>query len=148
VSVAVLGGQSDSKTSKQPPFLLDIRPVENPRSDAFNSKAAIYLAITNRSDHRIAFNIGFGDNDVDVFDSDGNLAPLTEIGRRYRGPLPRGGPPTQFLDPGETKSGGAVNLDVLYNFSPHRSYAVQVKAFDPETKTIVKSNIIFITPDE
>jgi len=142
VAVDVLSADDHSMANVQPPFLLDIRAVED--ATGYNFKAGVYLAITNRSDHPIAFDIGFGDNDVDIYDHTGNLAPLTEAGRRNRGPLPRGGPPTQHLQPGETKSGGAIGLDSLYVLAPG-TYTVQMRAFDGESKTIVASNRVTVT---
>jgi hypothetical protein len=147
VTVNVLGTDGDPQSGKQPPFLLDIRTPADSVRKYFGFKAAAYLAITNRSNHAIDFDIGYGDNDVDVYGRDGNLAPLTETGRRYRGPLPRGGPPTQHLQPGETKSGGMINLDSLYDLSLPGLYTVQVRAFDGESKSIVESNRITITVD-
>jgi hypothetical protein len=154
VSVEVLGPDRNPQPSKQGPFLLDNRPPSDSVKKWFGFKAAVYLAITNRSDHPIDFDIGFGINDVDVFDHDGNFAPLTETGLRYNsGPLPRGDPPwshpqtIQHLQPGETKSGGMIKLDSLYDLSRPGRYTVQVKAFDGETKTIVESNRITITVD-
>jgi hypothetical protein len=153
VTVNVLGPDGSPQPGKQPPFLLDIRPLADSVRKGFKFEAAVYLAITNMSDHPIDFDIGYGINDVDVYDHDGNLAPLTETGRRYRGPLPRGDPPiqhpqtVQHLQPGETKSGGMINLDSLYDLSRPGRYTVQVKAFDGESKTIVESNRITVTVD-
>jgi hypothetical protein len=152
VTVDVLGPDGDSQPSIQPPFQLDIRSLSDPVRKHFGFKAGVYLGITNRSDHPIDFDIGYGVNDVDVYDHDGDLAPLTETGRRYRGPLPRGGSPhpqtTQHLQPGETKSGGMINLDSLYDLSRPGRYTVQVRAFDGESKSIVESNRITATVDK
>jgi hypothetical protein len=154
VTVNVLGTDGDPQSGKQSPFLLDIRPLADSVRKWFRFKAGVYLAITNRSDHPIDFDIGYGINDVDVYDHDGNLAPLTETGRLYRGPLPRGEPPRQHmqtiqhLQPGETKSGGMINLDSLYDLSRPGRYTVQVKAFDAESKTIVESNRIAVIVDK
>jgi hypothetical protein len=154
VPVDVLGSDGNPQPGQQSPFLLDIRPLADSVRKGFGFKAGVDLAITNRSDHPIDFDIGFGINDVDVYDHDGNLAPLTETGRRYRGPLPRGDPPThhlqtiQHLQPGETKSGGMINLDSLYDVTRPGRYTVQLRAFDGESKSIVESNWITITVDK
>jgi hypothetical protein len=152
VKVDVLGPDGDPQLGIQPPFLLDIRSLAASVRGHFGFKAGVDLAITNRSDHPIDFDIGYGVNDVDVYDGDGNLALLTETGRRYRGSLPRDGPPnphtTQHLQPGETKSGGMINLDSLYDLSRPGRYTVQVRAFDGESKSIVESNRITVTVDK
>jgi hypothetical protein len=153
VTVDVLDPDGSPEPGNQPPFLLDIRSLADSVRKGFKFEAAVYLAITNRSDHPIDFDMGYGINDVDVYDRDGKLAPLTETGRRYRGPLPRGDPPTQHpqtvqhLQPGETTSGGMINLDSLYDLSRPGRYTVQVRAFDGESKTIVESNRITVTVD-
>jgi hypothetical protein len=148
VTVSVLGAEGNIQPGREPPFLLDIRPIEEPAKHGWNFNEGIYLAITNRSDHPIDFDIAFGDNDVDVYDSHGKLAPLTETGRQSRGRLQdpaKRQPPTQHLQPGETKSGGAIDLDALYDLTHLDRYTVQVRAFDDETKSIVASNRITVT---
>jgi hypothetical protein len=143
LTLNVLGQDSEIQPRQQSPFLLDIRAVENPARQGLRFKAGVYLAVTDLSDHSIEFDVAYGDSDVDVFDKAGNLAPLTDNGKLYRGPLPRGsGPPIAHLNPGETASGGMIDLDSLYDLSRPGQYIVQVIAFDPETKTTVKSNQI------
>jgi hypothetical protein len=151
VAVEVLG--PDGSPQPQAPFLLDIRPLSDSERGFFQSKASVYLAITNRSDHPIDFDIGFGVNEIDVFGQDGKLAPLTEIGRHYGGQGSAGNPPihnpqtTQHLRPGETGSGGMIKLDALYDLSRPGHYTIQVRAFDGESKTIVDSNRVTVTVD-
>jgi hypothetical protein len=142
VAVRVLDADDSSQVVPQPPFTLNIRPIIDAQA-ALNIRLGLYLAITNRSDHPISFDIGFGDDDVDVFDSPGRLARLTKTGRRYRGLLrtaAQGGTPIQRLKPGETVSGGVINLEALYDLSRAGVYTVQLRAMDDETGTIVTSN--------
>lgn len=154
ITVNVVGSEGRPQPETQPPFLLDIRPLSKRALASINSgpgvrsKAAVYLAITNRSDHAIDFDIGAGDNDVDVYDGKGDLAPLTEAGHRYRTPLPRGGFPTQHLEPGETKSGGVIALDWYYDLSHIGRYSAQVRAYDIETRSVVNSNQVTIDLDK
>lgn len=140
VTVNVVAQGSAIQAVTQPPFVLDIR-LTRIWSDRW--KDSIVLAITNRSDHTIDFDIGAGDNDIDVYDSHGDLAPLTENGRRCRGRLrtaAAGGSPVQRLQPGETKSGGLLPLRDYYDLSRSGRYTIRVRAFDDESKTIVASN--------
>jgi hypothetical protein len=142
-TVSVLGADSAIQVATQPPFLLDIRPskiwsrLDNTWEDS------VMLAITNRSDHTIDFDIGAGDNDIDVYDRRGELAQLTENGRGCRGRLrtaARGGSPIQRLQPGETKSGGELPLYDFYDLNRSGRYTIQLRAFDDESKAIVASN--------
>lgn len=133
--------QEQSGIPLRPPFLLDIRAAQYLAASGRNSNAGISLAVSNVSDHPIDVDIAYGYSQVDVYDGAGNLAPLTENGKLYRRSLPGAmGPPFVHLLPGQTGSGGAIDLATLYDLSQPGRYTVQVIAFDPETNTTVKSN--------
>lgn len=146
-TVNVQSKESTAQIPAQPPFTLEIREGVPFSRSTGQGKHAVVLAITNRSDHTIDFDIGAGDNDLDAFNSHGNLAVLTKNGRLSRGRLrtaAKGGVPIQRLQPGETKSGGMLFLEDYYDVGRHGSYVVQMRGFDDESQSIVTSNRITV----
>jgi hypothetical protein len=143
-----------------PPFSLTL--WISPRAKSFPLGNVWFDVITqNTSDHKILLRTQRVDKEqagvvykVDVESGNGGVPPLTESGRAsdIRGdapPPPASATPREAgeslrLLPGE-KWRDSIRVDNLYQIREPGQYTIQVRRWDDETKTWVKSNPLVVT---
>jgi|tagenome__1003787_1003787.scaffolds.fasta_scaffold18941475_1 hypothetical protein len=86
----------------------------------------------------------------EVRDQNGKRPPLTELGRQIieNYPYPMGGSITQYsFEPGEAKE-ESCEITSLFDLSQPGNYTIQVQRWDPDSKAVVKSNVVALTVTE
>jgi hypothetical protein len=146
--------------ASQPPFSLTIKMDSNP-----GYPVGLTIKTINTSGHRILLRTEKASKEhagsiykIDLSDSTGTSPPETEYGRLTRNrehtalfPLasstPRGGGVSLSLKPGEGWA-DSIMLNTVYTLNQSGLYTIQVRRWDDETQTWVKSNIITVTIDQ
>jgi len=149
-------------SASQPSFSLTIRLESNVTSSIQGSPNELVIITKNTSDHRILLRTEKGVREqagsvykVDVNDSTGASPRATEFGRLTKiredaPPLlaststPRQGGESLSLKPGEDWW-DTIRLHRLYTLNKPGQYTIQVRRWDDETKTWVKSNTVTLT---
>jgi len=115
----------------------------------------LQVIITNTSQQEIAVGNAGGEAaelsgyEIIVFDDKGNAPPETRYHKGVRRedpniPVGTGSLVKVSLGPGQSLKDATI-LNRLYDLSKPGNYTIQVQRTDPETKTVVKSNIITLT---
>jgi hypothetical protein len=146
VNVTVLPNGPGTLPSTAPSSLLSIGTMPEQATDG-SKKLMVLLAVTNMSDHEINFDRNLERNDIEVRDDKGNLAPLTEMGRKLRNEFgtAAANPLPLAVHPGQTTGGGAFYLDDVYDLKRPGQYTIQLGRFDDETNIFTRSNTITLT---
>ena len=148
------------RAASRPAFSLSIRMDSNP-----GSPVGLTIRTTNISDHRITLRTEKASKEqagsiykVDVRDSTGASPLDSEFGRLTKNrddsppPLlsaiaPRGGGVSLSLKPGEDWA-DCIMLYTVFTLNKPDRYTIQVRRWDDETRTWVKSNIVAVTLDQ
>jgi hypothetical protein len=112
---------------------------------AKGSEFKLKVRLENCSGHQMTVDSAETRYDIQVFDSRGLPAPLTDAGRTFRKYLGSGHATFVRLKPGEILRESFNDVSKLYDLSPPGEYTIQVSRFDEQTKTWVKSNTITVT---
>lgn len=137
---------------EQKPFSLSIET--QPQTAKVGEEILLRVTLTNTSSSEIRFGEVPGDPPpgefvykIEVQDSKGQSARLTEYGRKFDSAVPaRGSRVTHALQPGESLTDN-VTLNKLYDFSRPDKYTVKVARQIPDHlgKGIIKANPITVT---
>ncbi|MFB3915521.1 MAG: hypothetical protein ACE14M_02250 [Terriglobales bacterium] len=129
----------------QRPFTLVISTPEE--TIKAGSQVRLDYVLTNGSQELLIDN-ALTKYDIQVRDSQGNLAPLTLSGRELRRKMGQGGGPRITLQPGDDVRGPFAYIEKIYDLTRPGTYTIQVARFDDDSKVLVKSNTIsvMVTP--
>jgi hypothetical protein len=149
LAVGGLAQQPGSAQAGNPTISLSISSAQDTVKSG--SPITVKVAITNVSGHRIGFpwlsDAGWN-FELIVRDSHGNpVSPASRNARRKDGRLDvkirTGEGVAHYLQPGESET-HEFNVSDLKNLAQPGEYTIQVQRADPETKVVVKSNMITV----
>jgi hypothetical protein len=123
----------------QKPFALRISTPQT--KVKAGTKLLLDIDLTNGLPHEITIDNAITKYDVQVRDSAGNEAPLTQNGRELRKRLGQGGGRLFRVQPGDDVLGD-IYVDSLMQPG---TYTIQVSRTDEDNKVVVTSNTISVT---